>query len=104
MTGYLHLLQCLKCCRVLCVCDYDRDEAFAAKKEGREPCFLPKISPHILRHTFCARMCENESNIKLIQDVMGHKNIHTTMDVYDEATAKKKKEIFQNAEGKFRLV
>ena len=59
------------------VCDYNRDEAFAAKKEGREPCFLPKISPHILRHTFCTRMCENESNIKLIQDVMGHKNIHT---------------------------
>lgn len=34
---------------------------------------------------------------------MGHKNIETTMDVYNEATKEKKLESFANLEGKFRL-
>ena len=56
---------------------YNREEYFNAEKEGREPCYLPKFSAHILRHTFCTRLCENERNLKIIQDVMGHRNIRT---------------------------
>jgi len=48
--------------------------------------------PHILRHTFCTRFCENETNLKVIQEIMGHADISTTMDVYAEATQEKKKE------------
>lgn len=83
--------------------DYNREEFFKAAKEQREPCYLPKISAHILRHTFCTRMCENESNIKVVQDVMGHKSSRTTMDVYNEATLTKKVESFQGLEGKIKL-
>ncbi len=83
---------------------YNREEFFLAEQEGREPCYLPKFSPHILRHTFCTRLCENEPNIKIVQDVMGHRNIRTTMDVYNEATEVKKQASFQNLEGKIKLV
>lgn len=83
--------------------NYNREEAFFSRQEGRPPCYLPKFSPHILRHTFCTRLCENEPNIKIIQDIMGHSNISTTMDIYNEATKAKKQESFQNLEGKIKL-
>lgn len=85
------------------VTDYNHDELANARKEGRDPHFLPKISAHILRHTFCTRMCENESNLKVIQDVMGHKNIRTTMNVYSEATLQAKQKSFENLEGRIKL-
>jgi integrase len=64
---------------------------------------LPHFSVHNLRHTFCTRMCENEPNIKIIQEIMGHRNIETTMDVYNEATKEKKMESFSKLEGKILL-
>ena len=43
---------------------------------------LPDFSAHNLRHTFCTRLCENETNLKVIQNIMGHVDISTTMDIY----------------------
>ena len=85
------------------VSNYNKDETVLSRREGRTPCFLPKISAHIFRHTFCTRLCENEPNLKVIQEVMGHKNIRTTMDVYNEATEKAKQTSFENLEGKIKL-
>lgn len=75
---------------------YNADEVVRAKKERREPIILPDFSCHHLRHTFCTRLCEHETNLKVIQAVMGHKNIETTMDIYAEATEEKKQESFEN--------
>ena len=36
------------------------------------------------RHTFASRFCENETNIKVIQEVMGHADVSTTMNIYAE--------------------
>ena len=47
---------------------------------------LPDFSCHTLRHTFATRMCEKNVNIKAIQDILGHKDIQTTMDIYADAT------------------
>ena len=47
---------------------------------------LPNFSCHSLRHTFATRMCEKGVNIKVIQDVMGHTDISTTMNIYTDAT------------------
>ena len=77
--------------RSICA-DYNKEEESKAKEENRDPVFLPKFSCHILRHTFCTRFCENETNLKVIQEIMGHADISTTMDVYAEATQEKKKE------------
>ena len=70
------------------------------KAEGREPILLPKFSAHQLRHTFCTRFCENETNLKVIQSIMGHSDITTTMDIYADATQEKKQEIMANLNGK----
>ncbi len=78
-------------------------EEKAARMEQREPVLIPHITCHHFRHTFCTRLCENETNIKVIQEIMGHSDISTTMNVYNEATKEKKLESFANLEGKFRL-
>lgn len=75
---------------------YNAEEVVNAKKERREPIILPSFSCHHLRHTFCTRLCEHETNLKVIQAVMGHRNIETTMDIYAEATDRKKQESFEN--------
>lgn len=83
--------------------DYNVEESELAARQNREPLLLPHFSVHNLRHTFCTRMCENESNIKVIQEIMGHSDISTTMDVYNEATRDKKKESFAGLEGKMKI-
>ena len=72
------------------------EEQVIARKEKREPIMLPYFSCHTFRHTFCTRFCENETNIKVIQAVMGHSDIKTTMDIYAEVTEAKKKESMEN--------
>ena len=82
---------------------YNAQETAKAAQEKREPVLIRHFSVHNLRHTFCTRLCENETNIKVIQDVMGHADISTTMNVYAEATEAKKKESFNNLEGKIKI-
>ena len=82
---------------------YIEDETVLADKEGREPLLIRHFSAHNLRHTFCTRFCENESNIKVIQEIMGHADIETTLNIYAEATKEKKKEAFANLEGKIHI-
>lgn len=81
----------------------NEQEAAQAKKEHREPVEIPHFSAHNLRHTFCTRFCENETNIKVIQEIMGHADISTTMNIYAEATESKKKESFANLQGKIKI-
>lgn len=75
--------------------DYNAQEQVKACRESREPIIVPRFSCHITRHTFCTRLCENETNIKVIQTVMGHKDIRTTLEIYAEVTGRKKQEVFK---------
>lgn len=83
--------------------EYNAAETQKAKEEKRQPLLLPHFTVHQLRHTFCTRFCENETNLKVIQKIMGHANIETTMDVYNKATQKKKVESFAALEGKIKI-
>ena len=67
------------------------------------PVLLPNFSAHVLRHIFCTRLCENETNLKVIQSVMGHADISTTMDIYADAIDEKKQEIMADLQGKIIL-
>ena len=78
--------------------DYNELEAETAKAENREPLIIPKFSVHQLRHTFCTRLCENERDLKLIQEIMGHADISTTMDIYNESNIDRKKTSFAKLE------
>ena len=64
---------------------------------------MPKVTPHVCRHTFCSRMASARMNPKTLQYIMGHSDIGVTLNVYthlgfDEASeeinriAKEKKE------------
>lgn len=75
---------------------YNAQEIVKAKKEHREAVIIPHFSCHHFRHTFCSRFCENETNVKVVQTIMGHKNIETTMDIYAEVSEQKKKESIDN--------
>ena len=43
---------------------------------------LPKITPHICRHTFCSNMAKSGMNPKTLQYIMGHSDISVTLNTY----------------------
>ena len=43
---------------------------------------LPKITPHVCRHTFCSNMAKSGMNPKTLQYLMGHSDISITMNTY----------------------
>lgn len=43
---------------------------------------LPRITPHVCRHTFCSKMARLGMNPKCLQYIMGHSEIAVTMDTY----------------------
>lgn len=47
---------------------------------------LPNFSAHTFRHTFCTRMAENGMDVKVLQEIMGHKTIEVTMQVYNHVS------------------
>lgn len=63
---------------------------------------LPRFSNHSLRHTFTTRMCEAGVNIKAMQDILGHKDAETTLQIYTDATRDLKKREMRNLADYFK--
>ena len=63
---------------------------------------LPNFSCHSLRHTFTTRLVESGTNIKVIQDTLGHADISTTLNIYADATKELKKSEFANLDAWFQ--
>ena len=101
--GYVHNPQTINRAikRIYKACNEQETER--AKKEHRQPVLIPHFSVHNLRHTFCTRFCENETDLKIIQEIMGHSDITTTMNIYNEATKERKQESFARLEGKIKI-
>ena len=78
-------------------------EAEQSKKERRSLVVIRHFSVHNLRHTFCTRLCEVENNIKLIMAIMGHSDVQTTMNIYNEIQEAKKKEAFTELNNKIMI-
>ena len=73
---------------------YNAQEKIKAKEEKRKPVYLPDFSVHECRHTFCTRLCERIHNIPVIQKIMGHKDVRTTMEIYNSVSEKLKQDSF----------
>lgn len=43
---------------------------------------MPKITPHVCRHTYCSNMDKSEMNPKTLQYLMGHSDIGVTLNTY----------------------
>lgn len=70
----------------------DCNEQVLDNYEGDDmPVLLPRFSCHTFRHTFTTRMCESGMNVKVVQDILGHADITTTMNIYADVTNELKK-------------
>ena len=47
---------------------------------------LPKITPHVCRHTFCSNMARSGMSPKTLQYIMGHSDISVTLNTYTHLT------------------
>ena len=43
---------------------------------------MPKVTPHVCRHTFCSNMAKSGMNPKMLQYIMGHADISVTLNTY----------------------
>ena len=43
---------------------------------------MPKVTPHVCRHTYCSNQAKAGMNPKTLQYLMGHSDISVTMNVY----------------------
>ncbi|MBO4668516.1 MAG: site-specific integrase [Lachnospiraceae bacterium] len=64
---------------------------------------LPKITPHVCRHTYCSNMAKLGMNPKVLQYLMGHSDISVTLNTYthlklEDATAELKNLVKKQAD------
>ncbi|MBE6865909.1 MAG: site-specific integrase [Ruminococcaceae bacterium] len=83
--------------RIVRDCNYE----ILDKSPKNDIILLPKFSCHILRHTFTTRMCEAGVNIKAMQEILGHSDSGTTLDIYTDATKDFKRNEIINLESYF---
>ena len=83
--------------------DYNAEEELRAARNHVEPLFIPHVSCHNMRHTFATRLCEVENNLKVIQSIMGHKDVSTTMNIYVDANEKQKVDSIQKLSKQLHL-
>ena len=60
-----------------------------------------KISPHVLRHTFATHMLMDGSDIRSVQELLGHENLSTTQ-VYTHLTNEKIRNVYLNTHPRAR--
>lgn len=61
-----------------------RDCNFKQLDKGSD-LLLPNFSCHWLRHTFATRMIESDVSVKAAQELLGHADVRTTMNIYAAA-------------------
>ena len=62
---------------------YNAIETEIAEFEERDPKLMPNITPHTFRHTGCTRLADAGIDPKVLQELMGHANVMTTMKYYN---------------------
>lgn len=55
-----------------------------------------KTRPHALRRTFACRLLEDGVDIKMVAELMGHKNIEVTHRYYAQYSSQKRREVMQS--------
>ena len=79
---------------------YNEHERELAAQENRKPAEIPHFSNHILRHTFTTRYCECNGNIGVLADMLGHADIKTTLNIYNDVQETLRKQTIKDLEDK----
>ena len=58
---------------------------------------FPRVTPHVLRHTFCTDMQRAGIDVKSLQYLMGHSNVSVTLDIYTHVNFDAVEEAFGRA-------
>lgn len=53
---------------------------------------LPRVTPHVFRHTFCTNMADAGMDLKSLQYLMGHSDVSVTLNVYTHSSYEKAEE------------
>lgn len=89
--------------------DYNVFEEKQAILEDRDAVLLPHMTNHQMRHSFCTRIMEesinNDNNIPLsvIQNIMGHKDVKTTIEIYTDVSEELKRKALEKVKGNIYL-
>lgn len=57
---------------------------------------MKKRSPHVLRHTFATSMLNNQAELSVVKDLLGHESLATT-EIYTHTTFEELKKVYKQA-------
>lgn len=68
----------------------------AVSRHARRTGISKEVSPHTIRHTFATHMLKNGTDLRTLQEILGHENLHTT-EIYTHITDAHLKETYDGS-------